>query len=322
MKKFTALFLSILMIFTVFSLSVSAVSITAGDDALRNQFKSGSGGGLSYEYFAPEVKEGVKYPVVIWLHGIASGNYDGDQVDSYDFCKWASDEYQARFVNAGGAYLICPRANGTWDLTTTSAVKNCVDSFISKHADSVDKDRIYLIGFSLGGSMSIKVASAYNNYFAAVVPMCAVDQSAAGGIKNMAVWFFANDKDTYASANSSATRSSFNKVAANASDKSKIRFTYVSNAVTPTGGSVGMQHYMWRILTNDMFMADGSQYAYSTTKDGTGATINFQYPDGIINWLSQQTKQEQGSTSESPSFWDKLVAFFRAIGEFFARLFG
>lgn len=320
-KKLIALLLCPVILLCVFVPAAYAIPVSSGDNALRAQFVSGSGGGLSYMYFAPEAQPGVKYPVVVWLHGIASGNYNGDQIDSYDLCKWASDEYQARFENAGGAYILCPRASGTWDLTTTSAVKNCVDSFVSRFKSSVDTNRIYLMGFSIGASMTIKTASDFPDYFAAAVPVSAVDQTAASGLKNMAVWFFANEKDTYVSANVNATRSTFNSVASKADDKSKIRFTAVSKAVTEYGKTVDTQHYMWRSLTNDMFMADGSQYAYSTTTDGTGETITFTYPNGVINWLSQQSKADQNKVGNKGSFWDRLLNFFKSIFSIFTKLF-
>ena len=321
MKKILSLLLCFLLLFSVLSLSAGAVSISAGDDALRAQFSDGSGGGLSYKYFAPAAEPGVKYPVVVWLHGIASGNYDGDQIDSYDLCKWASDEYQARFADGGGAYILCPRASGTWDLTTTAAVKNCVESFVSRFEESVDRNRIYLMGFSIGASMTIKTAAAYPDYFAAAVPVSAVDQTAASGLNGMAVWFFANEKDSYVSANVAATRSTFNSVAAAAKNKAAIRFTAVSQAVDAYGNKVSPQHYMWHALTNDMFMADGSQYAYSTTTDGEGRTITFNFPDGVISWLSRQTKAAQEKPEKGESFWDKIVSFFKALFDFFAGLF-
>lgn len=322
MKKIMSVLLCVLLLFGIYAFAASAIPVSAGDDALRAQFGSGSGGGLSYKYYAPTVKAGVKYPVVVWLHGIASGNYDGDQLDSYDLCKWASDEYQARFANAGGAYILCPRASGTWDLTTTSAVKNCVEEFVSRFPDSADRNRIYLMGFSIGASMTIKTASAYPDYFAAVVPVSAIDQTAASGLSSMAVWFFANEKDTYVSANVAATRSTFNSLASAAKDKTKIRFTAVSQAVDAYGNNVSPQHYMWRTLTNDMFMADGSEYAHASTVDGAGNTVRFTYPEGVISWLSQQSKATQEKAEKGESFWDKVVRFFKSILEFFMKIFG
>lgn len=321
MKRILSVLLCVFLFFGVFAFAAGAIPVAAGDDALRAQFGSGSGGGLTYKYFAPDLSDGVKYPVVVWLHGIASGNYEGDQLDSYDLCKWASDEYQARFENAGGAFILCPRASGTWDLTTTAAVKNCVEDFISRFEGQADRNRIYLMGFSIGASMTIKTAADYPDYFAAAVPVSAVDQTAASGLSNMAVWFFANEKDSYVSANAAATRSTFRSLSDKVKDKTKIRFTWVSQAVDAYGNGVGMQHYMWRTLTNDMFMADGSEYAFSATVDGAGNTIRFFYPDGAISWLSQQSKNGQEKAEKGSTLWDRIVLFFRLLRDFFVNLF-
>ena len=314
MKKIIAILLCVCM---------AAFSLAAGDDALRAQFQSGSGGGLDYRYFAPAAEEGKRYPLVVWLHGVASGDYDGDQIDSYEFCRWASDEFQARFAEAGGAYLFAPRCPGGWDLTTPATLKACIASFVSGFEGSVDADRIYLAGFSVGATMVLKTASAYPSFFAAAVPICAVIQDAAQirALRSMAVWFFANDKDTFLSANTAATRASFNTLKGVSPEPARVRFTHVSKAVTPTGDAIGTQHYIWRCFTNDMFMADGSQYAYSTTEDGAGATVSFTSPNGIISWLSQQSKQNQEQTEGRKNLFQRIADFFRKIISFFSNLF-
>ena len=321
MKKCLSLLLCACLLFGL-GATAFAIPLASGDDALRGQFQSGSGGGLDYQYFAPALKDGVKYPVMIWLHGVASGNYAGDQVDTYEFCRWASDEFQARAVD-GGIYLFCPRCAGGWDLTTPAALKSCIDSFVAAHKDSIDTNRIYISGFSVGATMVLKEASAYPDFFAGAVPICAViqDSSQLKAISKMAVWFFANDQDGFVSANTASTRASFNTVKSNAPDKSRIRFTHVTRAVTSSGGGVSQQHYMWRTFTNDMFMDDGSSYAYATTEDGTGATITFTYPDGIISWMTRQSKETQSSADPQKTFFQKLADFFRSIINFFSKLF-
>ena len=321
MKKCISLFLCFCLLFS-FGAAAFAIPLSSGDDALRGEFKGANGDGLDYRYFAPALKEGVKYPLVIWLHGVASGDYPGDQVDSYEFCRWASDEFQARSAD-GGMYLLCPRCAGGWDLTTPATLKRCVDSFIAARKDSVDTNRIYIAGFSVGATMVLKVTSSYPDFFAAAIPICAViqDGTQLSAISKMAVWLFANDQDGFVSANTAATRNSFNALKNNAPEKSRIRFTHVSKAVTSSGGSVSNQHYMWRAFTNDLFMDDGSPYAYATTEDGTGATVQFRYPDGVISWLTRQTKETQKPAAARKSFFQQIAEFFRKIAAFFSKLF-
>ena len=87
MKKLIAVMLCACLCAAAFCVSVYAVPLASGTDALRAEFKGGSGDGLDYRYYAPQTEPDRKYPLVIWLHGIASGNYDGNQIDSYDICK-------------------------------------------------------------------------------------------------------------------------------------------------------------------------------------------------------------------------------------------
>ena len=321
MKKLIALLLCACLC-AAFASPVFAAPLSAGQDALRAEFRSGDDGGLDYRYFAPSGADGAPYPLVVWLHGIASGNYEGDQIDSYDFCNWASDEFQARFEGAGGAFLLAPRCPGGWELTTPAALKSCVDAFIARFPGQIDQNRIYLCGFSVGATMVLKTASRYPGFFAAAVPISAVVQDAGQvkALKNTAVWFFANEKDAYVGANAASTQKSFDTLRAVAADRSRIRFTSVSKAVTPSGADVSPQHYMWRIFTNDMFMDDRTPYAFSSTVDGNGAAVAFTYPDGVIRWLSRQTVQAADGAART-GFFSRLAALFQKIIGFFKNLF-
>lgn len=321
MKKIISIILCIAILCV--PVTVFAIPLSSGDNALRDEFSSGNSGTLHYSYFEPELSGGKKYPLVIWLHGVASGNYDGNELDSYEFCKWASDEYQARFVNAEGAFLLCPRCPGGWDVTTTGVLMDCINSFISLYSPFIDTSRIYISGFSVGAVMVLKMVNAYPNFFAGAVPISAITQNSSyiKNMKNTAVWFFANEKDTFVGANASATKSSYNTLKNIIFDRSALRFTYVSNAVTPNGSKVLMQHNMWHTFTNDMFMDDGSQYAYSTTLDGYGNTVSFTYPNGVINWLSSQAKTTDPTASAPLSVWSRIVAFFNMIFSWISGLF-
>ncbi len=321
MKKIVCVCLSLL--FLLLPLSAGAVPLSAGDDALRASFGAGSAGGLDFRFFEPQTQEGKTYPLVVWLHGIASGNYAGDQVDSYDFCKWASDEYQARF-SAGGAYLLCPRCPGGWEVLAPSGLKNCIDGFMSQHPGKIDAGRIYVIGFSVGAVMVIRTVAAYPDYFAAAIPVSAVTQLQPNVEKmdRTAVWFFANDRDAYVGANSAATRSSYNTLKGRIADADKLRFTWVTSAVYPDYGNVATQHYMWRIVTNDYFMNDNAPYANATTLDGSGAVVSFTYPEGVISWLNRQSRPAaQPGSGQSMSFLSRIIAFFRNLFAAIARLF-
>ena len=102
MKKIVSVFLSLFML-VLSALPVSAISISEGNGALNEQMLDGQHGSQDYVYFSP-VKgnsDSTKYPLLVWLHGAMSGYQKREQLGSYKFSNWASDEYQARFENAG-----------------------------------------------------------------------------------------------------------------------------------------------------------------------------------------------------------------------------
>ena len=114
MKKFKKL-VAVVLVFAMLSmlpLSASALSMKGGLDPLKKEFVFAEGPveedySIDYRYFSP-VKKGdkTKYPLVIWLHGMGDGAEDGRQVNNSQIAYWASDEFQARFQPAGGAFIL------------------------------------------------------------------------------------------------------------------------------------------------------------------------------------------------------------------------
>ena len=95
-KKLTAIILSFVMIFGVTALSASAVSLNEGLEALQSQFQKGvgpetEGYSIDYRYFSPVGENDTqKYPLVIWLHGMGDGAYEGKQIEEHEIAKWTS----------------------------------------------------------------------------------------------------------------------------------------------------------------------------------------------------------------------------------------
>ena len=62
---------------------------------------------------------------------------------------------------------------------------------------SVDKDRVYLTGLSMGGFGTWALAAKEPQRFAAIVPMCGGgDPKTADRIKDLPIWVFHGEKDT------------------------------------------------------------------------------------------------------------------------------
>ena len=324
MKKLISVLLCILTLVPFIGiLSADAETLSIGNDVLDTYFLDGKcPGELDYVYFEPDVKENTRYPLMIWLHGAKSGDKPRAQLEWYRFSNWASPEYQARFKNAGGAFLLAPRSSKdpthNWYETGCASLKATIDYFVSLYSDVIDTSRIYISGYSTGGSMVWHMVTNYPDFFAAAMPIASLYNPTTvemNGLSDTSIWIFSCDKDFYTSAATAVAEENFNYLKTVTNRPSGLRLTSFTEAVWASGAkqnAYDKEHYIWGAVTNDMFMDDGSQFAYSTTVDGNGSKITFNIPNGIISWLSQQTniKSENGNQL---SFLKKIIAFLRDV---------
>lgn len=334
MKKAISILISALILLscTALGFSASAETLSIGNDVLDSWFLDGEcPGELDYVYYEPETQDNTKYPLMIWLHGAKSGDTPRAQLDWYRFSNWASPEYQARFKNAGGAFLLAPRSSKdithNWYETGCSSLKKTIDYFISLYADKIDTSRIYISGYSTGGSMVWHMVTKYPDFFAAAMPIASLYNPSTTEIEKLrdtSIWIFCCDKDFYTSAATPVAETNFGYLSAISNRPEGVRITAFSEAIWPSNvkqDAHDKEHYIWGAVTNDMFMDSGEQYYYSRTVDGAGNEITFESPNGIISWLSLQTN-EKADDSQELSFIDKLISFFRDIINKILGLFG
>ena len=306
MKKTIALILSLILCVSIFAPASSALSINASPKALFEQFKDGiSPDGADYVYFSP-VKNSAdtqKYPLLIWLHGAEAGFEEREQIAYYEEWKLASDEYQAKFPG-GGLFVFAPRNQGTmdtgWDSGDTQALKARIDAFVEKYKANIDTDRIYVAGYSGGGSIIWNLLNVFPTYFAAAVPIAALVQPTLYMLERMtdiSIWMFSSDADTILTARSSYVKSNFTSLKALTNRPESVRITTFSKAVMPDGKVKGGDsptldsgRCIWYSFTNDMHMYDGSPYAYQTTLDAAGNEFEFRDGSGVLSWLAAQTR--------------------------------
>ena len=115
MKRFVSIVLAVIMVFSV-CVSAGAVDLRPQIDELRGKFLPGEGPvagdySVEYMYYSP-VKEDdtTKYPLVVWFHGMGDGSYNGKQIDKNYVAFWASEEFQSRFGDVDGAFILAPRS--------------------------------------------------------------------------------------------------------------------------------------------------------------------------------------------------------------------
>jgi predicted peptidase len=289
-----------------------AVSEKQGMDALKAQFMSGEAE-LDYVYYSPAGKnDDMKYPLVVWLHGNSSGDYPGHQLDNCSIALWSSEEYQSRFEGTGGAYLLLPRyptsglLSVAWE-GTTNTLKKTIDAFVKEHRDNIDVSRIYIGGYSMGGKMTLRMAMTYPTYFAAAFPLSPVYAPSNADLNNLIdvpLWFFWCKNDDYTSLNPITVNANWQYLMNISNCKAQCRIStfdtiYNSDYTVKTADGKKDIHNTWDAACHDLFMDDNKAQKGMTTKDGNGKTINLTYPEGLIYWLSCQSKAPQEQEGES-----------------------
>ncbi len=330
MKKWTAVFTALALFTLTFAFAVpvnakthlkTPYSLSDGPDKLRSQFLRAELGGMDYNYYVPcyEKKDDHKYPLVLILCGIGEG-YEQDQpIYRHAFINWSSIELQRRFTD-GGAYIMLPRSpqdeGNFWYPNTVPMLKACLDDFVKNH--NVDPARIYIAGFSIGARMLYQVAEAYPNYFAAAVVMSPYTNATAAETKvlsRMPVWFFGSDQDLIV--NYAATyKAVWDEIAAGSAEPETCRFTTFTYTVDPDGKKIWNNHETWHAFTCDMFFNETEPWPYTSTVDGTGKSVSVVYPNGVIRWLndcSRETAGSEGGGFVRLNLLAKLLAFFRRI---------
>ncbi len=334
MKKTISLLLTLLIVMSCLSFGVSAVSEKAGLEALKAQFIKREGI-MDYVYYSPVKgeKDETKYPLVVWLHGNSSGDYPGHQLENSDIGRWSSDEYQKRFEGTGGAFLFLPRyptnsLSIAWEGTTTT-LKSLIDSFLKIHEDNIDKNRIYIGGYSMGGKMVLRMASTYPELFAAAFPLSPVyapTNTELNSLIDMPIWFAWCKNDTYISLNPLTVRSNWDYLMDISNCKEDCRFVtfdkiYHSDYSIRTADNAGDTHNTWDAATHDFFMNDGAQFKDVVITDGNGKEVNLTYPKGLISWMSAQSLADDSGNAVGGSLILKLLTkFVKFFGDFFVAL--
>ena len=335
LKRIIAMMLVILMLLPTLAVSISAFSIVSLfiGDGYRNileqtmdidfSFNDGiglwkNGYAIDYKYYSP-VKDNdtTKYPLVIWLQGQGNNENPGDQLDGSDIESWATEELQKRFTGTNGAFIFAPRAPKSfgWDKTLIKPVKAAIDDFIVKNIDNIDVTRIYLGGYSLGGWMSLNVAGAYPEMFAAIFVACpalGLAKDIPESIADIPVWL-TSGKNDFAVNYNTVIKPTWKKIISKTNVADQCRFSTLSKTTDPFGRVPSFGHSSWDAVTNDMFSAYDGKYPRMSTVDGNGNTVKLTYPNGMISWLSEKRSDYKGPSDSEVYYYTILGSFFGTI---------
>ena len=311
-RKITAVILTVIMLLGATSFGAFAGFICDLDPYVEEfQFGIGpkkDGYAIDYRYYSP-VKEDdtTKYPVVIWLHGMGNGKKDGEQITTNDIAMWATEDFQSRFKDSGGAFIIAPRSlerkNLFWDDCLIAPLRAALDDFIAKNRANIDVSRIYIGGYSMGGQMTLKMAVAYPEMFAAIFPICpawAPDTEATAKIADIPMWLTSGTTDHLVNYISMVI-TTWSNVLEKSNVAEDCRLSTLSLTLYPNGKPAPSGHHSWFAVSYDMFSADNGAYPSMKTIDGNGNEVKLNYPDGMISWLSGFTSDYDGADADGKS---------------------
>lgn len=146
--------------------------------------------GLKYVIHLPDGYDpdsGKEWPMILFLHGAGTRGDDLKMISDDVPFVYAQNTKGYPFILVGPQ---CP-ADEMW---SSDALNSLIDEVESLY--HVDKSRIYLTGYSMGGSGTWNMAMDYPERFAAVAPLCG--RAAPPKLVKIAhkpVWVFHGNKD-------------------------------------------------------------------------------------------------------------------------------
>jgi predicted peptidase len=137
--------------------------------------------------------EGMKFPLIVFLHGSGECGHDLSKLEKHSLLKIASQQDDFPFVIVAPQM---PAYDGWWSVESLDAL---LDHVLATYA--VDPDRVYLTGLSLGAYGVWDWACHRPKAFAAIVPIAGEgNDDWADKLKDVPVWAFHGAKDQAVSA--------------------------------------------------------------------------------------------------------------------------
>lgn len=180
----------------------SAQSVT---DFQSRSYRISATKSLPYRLFIPKgYQPGRKYPVMLTLHGAGERGSDNIAQLAHDFNKrWAADSVQTPYphfvvapqCSVNNQWVDVPWSAGSYDQSKKTisdellAAVGILDSLFREF--SLDPDRQYVSGLSMGGFGTWDLITRYPGRFAAAVPVCGGgDPRRAAAIAKLPIWTF------------------------------------------------------------------------------------------------------------------------------------
>jgi predicted peptidase len=186
------LWILLLTAFTLPSIRMQAADPAAGQQ-VEQKLEMPDGRAVPYLLYLPEGYDGKekKWPLMLFLHG---------RGESYGPLGLVKKWGPPRLVERGEKlpYVIvspqCPGDESWAQPKQQEGLVRLLDQITKNY--SIDEDRVYLTGLSMGGYGSWRLAADHPDRFAAVIPVCGGGNPAdAEKLKNVPFWVFHGTAD-------------------------------------------------------------------------------------------------------------------------------
>lgn len=221
-------------------------------------YVSSQGDSLKYRLLRPETeKPGEKYPLVLFLHGAGERGNDNQKQLVHGGQMWLNPVNRAEhpaFVlfpqcptEDYWAYHSRPKSFVPGEMPQSqeatpifSTLMQLLDTYLAM--PQVDKDRIYVMGLSMGGMGTFDLAIRYPEVFAAAVPICGtVNPERLSAAKDVKFRIYHGDADNIVPVEGS--RQAYKALKAAGADVKYIEFP-------------GVNHGSWTPAFNDLELMD------------------------------------------------------------------
>lgn len=205
----------------------------------KNIFITQSGDTLPYRILYPEHYDPAKtYPLVLFLHGAGERGKDNEKQLTHGAGLFLQEKNRLEFP-AIVVFPQCPPESywasvrserkempyvfhfdysrpSTWPLEASVALVKKI-----RMEEGVDKDRIYLMGLSMGGMGTFEILARHEGLFAAAVPVCGgADLNYSEKLESTPLWIFHGENDKVVDVKNS--REIYSKLK---SGKGNVRYT-------------------------------------------------------------------------------------------------
>lgn len=215
----------------------------------QNEFEkkiyvSASGDSLNYCLLRPEMeKKGEKYPLVLFLHGAGERGSDNEKQLFHGSQMWLNPVNREKYP----AYVLFPQCpeSGYWaymdrpssfeaDMMPSDpplspvfiVLKEMLDTYLAM--PQVDKQRIYIMGLSMGAMGTFDLTIRYPELFAAAIPICGtVNPARLTKVKDVKFRIFHGDADNVVPV--SGSRQAYKALKASGIDVEYIEFPGVGH---------------------------------------------------------------------------------------------